>query len=122
MKKAIFFPMALIALAIVFASCTSKNKISQDEAIKIAIDFVEQRVKFTTTGDDGRTILSQASNTIKNAQLSEGNWYIDIYVESEVGEEIKKGSFTVTIDAETGRVLDLKQMPLIPGSEEKSAD
>lgn len=107
MKKTIIF---IVLSTLLLISC--KKKITQDQAVKIAIDFVNERVKFTTEVEDEKIIVNRANNTIKNVYQDNNVWFVDIYVESTVEEETKKAYFIVEIDATTGKVKDLQQVPL----------
>lgn len=101
----------LIGFIIILVSgCSS---ISQEDAESVAVNFIDQNVKFFTREDDSTHDLP--SYTIDNIQsYKEGSsWVVAMHVIGTIGNETKKRDLTVKVDRK-GRVeeFDGRKVPI----------
>jgi hypothetical protein len=103
---------ALILLALALISCA--RQITEQEAKAIAVDFTNQRVRFTYPGNDtgAKDIVHTAQNAIVGAEKSGNTWQVSILTETIIGNETKNAYFTLVIDATSGNVTDVIQHKL----------
>ncbi|MFC1704906.1 hypothetical protein ACFLZ6_01090 [Nanoarchaeota archaeon] len=94
----------LVLMCVSLMHGCSKDVIDEQEAVLIAQDFVNQNVKFYSEQENDATTIQQASINIIDIQKIHGEWNIKLYVQSDVGGEIKKSGLIVIVDAKTGEI------------------
>ena len=81
-----------------------KNEITQQEALSIAQDFVNQNVKFYTAEDERANVLQKASITVLGVYKNNDEWNIRVHITSNATGEVKKSGLVVVVDAKTGQI------------------
>ncbi|MBM3199760.1 hypothetical protein FJZ53_02395 [Candidatus Woesearchaeota archaeon] len=88
---------------------TIDQEVTQEEALKIAQDFVNTHVRFFVDEDKSienvkGVVTPKASIVVTNIAQQNGEWVIELIAQAEKDGEVKKAGMIVTIDAKTGEV------------------
>ena len=104
MKKVIYL---LVLSCLIIAGCQS---VSQQEAITITQDFVNDRVKFYVNEDEEGGVVQRASINIDNVEKLNNIWNVYLSVLSNQTGEIKSTQILVLVDAKTGEVKGMENI------------
>ena len=94
---------------------TFRTEISEEAAIAIAKQFVDDQVKFYIKEEQTGNVVGRALIKIVDTQKKEGEWIIELHVVSDLKGTIKTAGLIIAIDSETGKIKTdkLKQFRII---------
>ncbi|MFH1133628.1 MAG: hypothetical protein V1735_03995 [Nanoarchaeota archaeon] len=98
------FPLVLVLL-VVMAGCRS---VSREEALGIAQDFVNTKVKFFTTDNQSVNPIQEAKISIIHTERRPQDWLIILDVESP--QTNKTNRLYLTIDARNSSITSFGKM------------
>jgi len=79
--------------------------ITEEEAIIITQDFVNQEVKFYVNEEDNATVVNRASIEIQLVKKVDNNYQIYLAIKSNQTGEEKKSNLIVVVDGKEGVVI-----------------
>ena len=97
--------LGVIFMIVLLFGC--QQKITQEQALKSAQDFVNENVKFYSRDDiDYKNVSYLQKVSIKVVEIyEEGDDYmVQLYIESNKTGELKKSGLVVAVDSRTGEV------------------
>jgi hypothetical protein len=101
------FVLMLITSSIILVSC---SKITQEDALKITQDFVDNQVKFYVNTDKNISAVQEASITVIDIQKNKNNWNVLLNIKSNQTGELKQSNMIVIIDGNSGKIIEVKNI------------
>jgi hypothetical protein len=84
--------------------------INRDKAISITQDFVNNKVKFYVNEKNESSGVEKASINVVDTIKKDKVWEVYLNIKSNQTGILKESNVLITINAQTGQVLDLKNL------------
>jgi len=116
-EMAIVMKRLILLLLVIVLICGCSREISEDAAVSVAKEFVDEKVTFYTKDnvtteeeeeEEGINLVEKFSIKVVDVRKVEGEYQVLFYVESNGEGEIKKKGFIVVVDSEKGVVIPSK--------------
>ncbi len=99
----------VLVLLMLLAACTSVKPFTNEDAVAIAQQFVEDRVRFfasETINGSTENIPAADISIIRVYPEADGMWTVLLYVEGLADNVTKRGGLAIAIDPEKREVID----------------
>lgn len=101
--------MSILLTSILLTAC---SQTTEEEAIRITRDFVNENVKFYVNEDEETPIVQRAMITIMNTEKINDNWNIYLNIKSNHTGELKQTNQVITVDGKNGEVIGMKKIEI----------
>ncbi len=97
----------LVLFCLLFIAC--QKTITEEEAIGITHDFINNEVRFFVNDNETNPVVEQAKITLLKTEKADDVYMIYINVQSNHTGEIKQSDLVVSIDAIDGNILNMQK-------------